>query len=70
MRIKKVVVNKVRCKHCNDIIESTHTHDFKYCSCGRISIDGGHEYQKLTFENSLEEDMDMSLSEYEYYEKK
>lgn len=69
MRIKRVLVNKVRCKHCNNIIESTYTHDFKYCSCGIIAVDGGHEYQRLMFKNSPEEDIDTSLSEYEYYEK-
>jgi len=66
MRIKIVVVNKVRCKHCNDIIESTHRHDFKFCSCGKIAIDGGHDYQKILYPNTLEEDVDTSLSEYEY----
>lgn len=36
--------NKLACRLCGDIIESTHRHDFKYCKCGEIGIDGGREY--------------------------
>lgn len=31
----------VQCKKCLDTIESKHIHDFKYCSCGAVGIDGG-----------------------------
>lgn len=41
-----VIVNKVRCKKCNDIIESKHTHDLQYCKCKSIYIDGGTDYQR------------------------
>ncbi len=44
-----IVTNRIRCKHCGDIIESTHVHDFKTCSCGRVSVDGGHEYLRRVF---------------------
>lgn len=29
------------CKKCQDTIESKSVHDFKFCSCGAIGIDGG-----------------------------
>lgn len=45
--MRKIIVNKVRCKKCDDIIESLDTHDFKYCSCASIALDGGKEYQKV-----------------------
>ena len=35
---------KIRCLKCNDIIESKHVHDCKYCKCGACFIDGGDEY--------------------------
>jgi len=38
--MKRVLINKVRCKKCNDIIESKHSYDFKRCECGEIFIDG------------------------------
>ena len=31
----------VHCKKCLETIESKHTSDFKWCSCGAIAIDGG-----------------------------
>ena len=37
-------MNKIRCKHCNDIIESRHRHDFVTCKCGAVSVDGGDSY--------------------------
>jgi hypothetical protein len=34
----------LRCVHCKTVIQSLHHHDFKFCACGKIAIDGGHEY--------------------------
>lgn len=59
--------NKARCKNCNDIIESLYRHDFVFCKCGAISIDGGKDYLKRSSENP--EDVE-ELSEYFYKPKK
>ena len=40
----KILVNKIRCKKCNDIIESKAVHDFKTCKCKAVSVDGGKCY--------------------------
>lgn len=42
--MKKIIVNKIRCKKCGDIIESKSRHDFVTCKCGKVSLDGGHDY--------------------------
>lgn len=39
-----VVTNKAQCRLCDDIIESFHGHDFKFCKCGEIFVDGGKRY--------------------------
>jgi hypothetical protein len=39
-----IIRNAAQCAQCKDIIESTHVHDFKECSCGNIFVDGGREY--------------------------
>ena len=39
---------KVRCLKCDDVIESKHRHDFVWCKCGAIAVDGGSDYLKLT----------------------
>jgi len=41
---RKIIKNSVRCLKCDDIIESKYRHDFVTCSCGNISVDGGHDY--------------------------
>ena len=43
----KLVRNAIRCRHCGDVIESRHVHDFQRCSCGRVAVDGGMEYCRL-----------------------
>lgn len=43
-RFMVIVKNAIQCKKCGDIIESVATHDFKTCSCGTCSVDGGCDY--------------------------
>ncbi len=40
----RILVNKIQCKKCGDIIESLSVHDFKFCKCGAVAVDGGHEH--------------------------
>jgi hypothetical protein len=63
MKINKIIKNVARCTHCGDIIESTHVHDFKWCSCKTIAVDGGHSYLKRSFKNSPADFEDMSICE-------
>jgi len=41
--------NAIKCRSCGDEIESTHRHDFKTCSCGKVAVDGGKEYLRRLF---------------------
>lgn len=52
----KIIKNAIQCKHCGEIIESTSAHDFKTCKCGKVFVDGGHEYLRRGYTNSAEED--------------
>ena len=36
--------NKIKCLKCGDIIESLYRHDFKWCKCKSIFVDGGNDY--------------------------
>ena len=40
----KILGNKIQCNEWKDSIGSKHVHDFKWCSCKSIAIDGGLEY--------------------------
>ncbi len=58
----KIIKNQIRWKYYDDIIESTFVHDFKFCSCGKVAIDGGLEYlRRCTYPDDWEE-----LSQTEY----
>jgi tRNA(Ile2) C34 agmatinyltransferase TiaS len=46
-----IVTNKAQCAKCEDIIESLNRHDFKFCKCGSISVDGGKSYLKRSFKD-------------------
>ena len=57
----------VHCLGCGDIIYSRAPHDFRYCSCGSIFVDGGHEYFKYGGSpnaecETTEIDVDVSLT--------
>lgn len=60
---KKIVSNKIKCKHCGDIIESKSVHNFVTCSCGKVSVDGGHDYLKRCFPSYPAEEHYEELSE-------
>jgi len=59
---KKIILNRIKCLHCDDIISSYHVHDYKECSCGKVSVDGGTEYLKRGFHEPTDYE-DMSLNE-------
>lgn len=41
---KRIISNSVKCHKCDTVIWSSHVHDFKFCFCGNIAVDGGEEY--------------------------
>ena len=54
--MNKIIVNKIKCKKCGDTIESTYRHDFKFCKCGAVAVDGGKDYlRRLGYEEDYEE---------------
>ena len=61
MKINKIIVNKIKCKKCGDVIESTHRHDFKICKCGAVAIDGWHDHLRRC--GDLDGYEDLSISE-------
>ena len=60
MKRRVIKRNVIKCNHCGDVIESTHTHDFKWCSCGTVAVDGGKSYCKRCFKNHPDDFEDLS----------
>ena len=43
--MKSIIIhNRIRCRKCRDVIESETVHDFRFCSCGACTVDGGKNY--------------------------
>jgi hypothetical protein len=63
-KLMQLIKNIIQCKSCEDIIESTHRHDFKWCQCGKVAIDGGLDYGKRIYPEPPSEDWIEDLSEY------
>lgn len=57
--MRKIKRNAIKCNHCGDVIESTHVHDYKECSCGTVAVDGGKQYCKRCFKNSPDDFEDL-----------
>lgn len=49
--MEKIVRNSVKCLLCDTEIESKHVHDFAWCPCGNVAVDGGQEYLKRAWTN-------------------
>lgn len=60
-KLDRVIVNKIRCKKCGDITESTYRHDFKFCKCGAEAVDGGNDYLRRC--GDLDSYEDLSVTE-------
>lgn len=60
-RKEKIILrNRAKCLNCGEILESTFTHHYVTCSCGSLSVDGGHDYIRRCFR---EDDCFEELSE-------
>ena len=62
--MERIIVNKIRCKKCNEVIETTLRHDYRTCKCGAVSLDCGKDYLRRC---GNREDWE-ELSEYETIE--
>ena len=54
-----ILSNQVECLKCGDKPFSTNRHDFKYCKCGNIAVDGGMDYLRRV--GKLDEYKDISI---------
>ena len=63
--MQKIIRNRIRCNHCGAVIESETVHDFKYCSCRTVFVDGGHDYLRRGYTNSSDDYKDLSVIEAE-----
>lgn len=65
IKVQKLIFNAAQCVKCDDVVVSTHRHDFRYCKCGALAVDGGLDYAKRCGDIFNCKD----LCEYEEYER-
>ena len=45
--IKQIILNRVQCRECGEVLTSYHRHDYKTCGCtNETMVDGGTDYQR------------------------
>lgn len=57
---KKIIQNSAHCFLCNEDIYSAHRHDFRTCTGGHVSVDGGLAYLRRAYDKNASF-MDTSL---------
>lgn len=43
---RQILCNAIICTSCGERIVSEHVHDFRWCCCKKVAVDGGKEYLK------------------------
>lgn len=45
--LEQIILNRVQCRECGEVLTSYNRHDYKTCSCtNETMVDGGTEYQR------------------------
>jgi hypothetical protein len=58
-----IISNQVECLKCGDKPWSAHRHDFRYCKCGAVAVDGGMDYLRRLGQPTDMKDMSLTISE-------
>jgi len=69
-QVKKMKVNAIECQKCKDTIYSRAGHDFRYCSCKEVFIDGGFDYTRIGGEKKMfkEKTIEVKATKKELYD--
>ena len=58
-----IIQNQIRCNKCGDEPYSANRHDFKYCKCGAVAVDGGMDYLRRVGNPEDYTDLSYSISD-------
>lgn len=58
---KLIYRNSAKCMECDEELVSFRRYDFKTCSCGNLSVDGGHDYLRRRLASSEGNFVDTSI---------
>lgn len=61
-------ISAIQCPLCHDTIYSRARHDFRYCSCKNVFVDGGLDYFRAGWDQKGETiELEMEVTEQELY---
>lgn len=63
MNEPRLIRNSAKCLLCGDEIESKYRHDYRACSCGSLTVDGGLAYVRRGWSGSTDDWEDTSIYE-------
>ena len=61
-----ILSNQAECLKCGDAPYSTTRHDFQYCKCGAMAVDGGMEYLRRVGDPSEIDELFIKVSQEKY----
>lgn len=65
-------INTIVCPKCKQRIYSRALHDFHWCKCKNVAIDGGNEYIRITAKENIEdikvEEINLEITPKELFE--
>jgi hypothetical protein len=61
--IGDIYSNAAKCLQCEEVVRSTNRHDFRSCSCGTLTVDGGSWYAKRIGDPAKWEDMSIMFDD-------
>ena len=56
-------VNAFKCPKCAAIVFSRTRHDYRWCACKRIAVDGGLESSRVVYESVLPENVTLEVDQ-------
>lgn len=54
LNVGDIWINAAECSSCGEVVRSRNRHDFRYCKCGKIAVDGGSNYCKRLGEGFID----------------
>jgi hypothetical protein len=60
VNVGDIFANQAKCLNCNEVVRSRNRHDYRSCSCGNLSVDGGSMYCKRSCRDGWETIKEMS----------
>lgn len=54
-------INAYRCPKCGSTVYSRSRHDYRWCPCETIAVDGGLDYTRVVYDDTIPERVELEL---------